>query len=237
MRMRSIAPLILLLGVSSTPAQESEPAAVAEAAEAPIIIDSETTSYDMRAGVNRFDGNVTITRGPMRVDADEGVVRQAEGRITEIELTGNPTTWVDRLDDGTQVEGEAQRIHFDVVENVVTLSGGARLEHERGEYTGDELTYDLDTESLAGRATGEGNRVRVILEPDSLSESEDLDETPSAPQQAEAESTAEGGAESDASPSESEPAAGDENAEADESNEPGTGTGEEQNPEQPPAVR
>jgi len=168
MRKRSIATLILLLGASAGAAQESAPAGAEAAPRPPIIIDSESNRYDMRAGVNRFEGNVTIARGPMRVNADEGTVRQADGRITEIELVGSPTTWRDRLDDGTLVEGEAERIHFDVIDNIVTLTGNARLEHERGEYTGDELTYDLDTESLAGRATGDGNRVRVILEPEAV---------------------------------------------------------------------
>jgi len=235
MRMRSIAPLILLLGLSSATAQESETAGGAEAAEAPIIIDSETTSYDMRAGVNRFEGNVTITRGPMRVDADQGVVRQADGRITEIELTGNPTRWVDRLDDGTVVEGEAQRIQFDVAENVVTLSGAARLEHERGEYTGDELTYDLDTESLAGRATGEGNRVRVILEPESLSEGSP--ETFPAPQQAGDESIGNSGSDNVAPPQEMESAAESETAESGETNVADAETEDgDRPPEQPPAI-
>jgi lipopolysaccharide export system protein LptA len=244
MRMRSIAPLILLLGVSSTPAQESEPAGGAQATEAPIIIDSETTSYDMRAGVNRFEGNVTITRGPMRVDADQGVVRQADGRITEIELTGNPTTWLDRLEDGTQVEGEAQRIHFDVAQNVVTLSGSARLEHERGEYTGDELTYDLDTESLAGRATGEGNRVRVILEPENLSEGDGEsspaeEPAPDTPPQTPADETAaDGAALAEAMPEAQEPDAEEEAAESVEPDDAeGSGETEDRASEQPPARR
>ncbi len=169
----------------------------------------------------------------MRVDADEGIVRQADGRITEIELSGNPTTWLDRLDDGTLVQGQAQRIHFDVAENVVTLSGSARLEHERGEYTGDELTYDLDTESLAGRATSEGNRVRVILEPEAVGEgaAEVLPDDPDA-----ADATVEGQSDSatpaDASDAEPE-------AEATEPIEsPAAGPdGSDSAPEDPPALR
>jgi lipopolysaccharide export system protein LptA len=87
--------------------------------------------------------------------------------MTEIELTGDPTTWEDTLEDGTVVTGEARRIHFDIEQNVVTLTGSARLEHEQGRYTGDELVYDLDTESLAGRGT-DGNRVRVVIEPEAV---------------------------------------------------------------------
>ncbi|MGB0515133.1 MAG: LptA/OstA family protein, partial [Wenzhouxiangellaceae bacterium] len=57
--------------------------------------------------------------------------------------------------------------HFDVATNVVTLTGNARLRHEQGEFTGDELVYDLDTERLAGRGSA-GQRARVVLEGDSM---------------------------------------------------------------------
>jgi len=150
--------------------------------EPPIIIDSDTNQYDLRSGVTRFSDNVTIQRGAMLVNADEGVVHQADGRITLVELFGSPTTWRDRLDDGSIVEGRAERIEFEVVENVVTLTGNARLRHEQGEFTGDQLVYDLDTESLSGRGT-DGNQARVVLEGDSMrNRTSGEDEAPTAPE-------------------------------------------------------
>lgn len=177
MCMRFIAALALLLTVDPSGARQPDAAEAADrAVEPPIVIDSESSASDLRSGVTRFSGNVTITRGPMRVNADEGVVRQVDGEMTEIELTGDPTTWADTLEDGTVVTGRADRIHFDIVDNVVTLTGEALLQHEQGRYTGDELVYDLDTESLAGRGTN-GNRVRVVIEPDAVDQGRDaLDE-------------------------------------------------------------
>ena len=176
--MRFIALFALLLATSLAGGQATgqEPTAAqaavdkaidATVVEPPIIIDSDTTRYDLRSGVTRSSGNVTIQRGAMVVNADEGVVHQADGRMTLVELFGSPTTWLDRLDDGSVVEGQAKRIQFDVIENVVTLIGDARLRHEQGEFTGDELVYDLDTESLAGRGS-DGNQARVVLEGDSM---------------------------------------------------------------------
>src|SRR6056297_502139 len=176
MSMRFIALPALLLASNLAGGQESGGESALEAAAQavdetavapPIIIDSDTNQYDLRSGVTRFSDNVSIQRGAMLVDADEGVVHQADGRITLVELFGSPTTWRDRLDDGSIVEGRAERIEFEVVENVVTLTGNARLRHEQGEFTGDQLVYDLDTESLSGRGT-DGNQARVVLEGDSM---------------------------------------------------------------------
>src|SRR6056297_2498963 len=180
MSMRFIALPALLLATSLAAGQEPgresasniaeqavEQAVDSAMVEPPIIIDSDTNQYDLRSGVTRFSDNVTIQRGAMLVNADEGVVHQADGRITLVELFGSPTTWRDRLDDGSIVEGRAERIEFEVVENVVKLTGNARLRHEQGEFTGDQLVYDLDTESLSGRGT-DGNQARVVLEGDSM---------------------------------------------------------------------
>lgn len=141
--------------------------ATQQGAEPPIVIDSVNTEYDLRNGLTRFYDDVSIERGAMKVSADEGVVRQADGEIVIIELRGNPTRWEDRLEDGSLVQGEARRIVFDVQENVVTLSEGARIRHAQGEFSGDELIYDLDTENLVGRGSAD-NRARVIIEPEAM---------------------------------------------------------------------
>jgi len=169
-------------------------AAQEDVIEPPIIIDSESNDYDLRTGVTRFSDDVTITRGPMRVTADFGEVRQTEDEISEIVLTGSPTRWEDRLDDGSRVQGQAARIHFDVATNIITLTGDARLLHEQGEFTGDELDYNLDTERLAGRGSA-GQRARVVLEGDTMRSAGDDEEAPepgdsSAPETDAGESTA-----------------------------------------------
>lgn len=154
---------MLFLAPVTTDAQE----APARPPAPPIEIDADRSDYDLRTGISHFRDNVVITRGNMVVHADEGTIHQAEGRISRVELEGNPTTWRDVLDDGSELEGEAARIHFDVPANVVTLTGNARIRHAQGEFSGHELIYDLTAESLAGRSEGT-DRVRVIIEPGAL---------------------------------------------------------------------
>jgi len=170
MSTRCIALALWLLSGAPSAQQGTEPASTEPAPEPPIIIDSDDGTYDHRSGVTRVSGNVTIQRGAMRVWADSGVLYQEDGRTRSVELTGQPVRWNDLLDDGTRVEGESSRVVYDVTENLITLTGNARLKHSRGEFTGDELVYDLDTENMAGRTTGDGNRVRVVIEPETVRE-------------------------------------------------------------------
>lgn len=160
--------ICLITGSATADAQETEQLP----SEPPIEIEAENSDYDLRSGVSHFSDNVTITRGAMTVRADRGTIHQADGRISEIELEGDPSTWEDLLEDGSELSGQSRRIHFDVPANIVTLTGNARIRHAQGEFTGHELIYDLDAESLAGRSEGE-DRVRVIIEPDALDEERD----------------------------------------------------------------
>ncbi len=148
---------------AQTPAEDA-----ARAPAPPIEIEANFSDYDLRTGVSEFRDHIVIRRGTMLVNADLGWVHQSEGRISRVELEGNPSTWSEVLEDGTELQGEALRIEFDVPANLVTLTGNARIRHAQGEFTGDELIYDLTAESLAGRSTGDG-KVRVVIEPEALS--------------------------------------------------------------------
>ncbi|NKI36081.1 lipopolysaccharide transport periplasmic protein LptA [Wenzhouxiangella sp. XN79A] len=163
---RVLLPLLALVAATATTTVRAQDDAEVEP---PIDIYAVESHYDLRAGVTRFENDVSITRGAMAVQADRGVLRQLDGQISEVELEGSPITWRDELSDGSIVTGESTALHYDVLANVVTLTGNAVIRHQQGEFTGDELVYDLTAESLAGRSTG-NDRVRVIIEPETMSD-------------------------------------------------------------------
>ena len=172
---RSLSLMALLVGVFATGAVCAEAPATDPAAEeaedsaamgpAPgIDISARDSSYDLRSGVWRFEGDVMIRRGNLQITADTGVVHQRDGEVERVELEGTPVHWRERLSDGTELDGEAQQLEYDVIANVLTLRGSTRVRHPQGEFYGDRLVYDVGNEKLLGHG-GDNDRVRMTIEP------------------------------------------------------------------------
>lgn len=128
----------------------------------PIDINSDSGRYDVRSGAYHLSGNVRITRGDLVVLADEAKsFSAADGRVERIELYGNPTTWSDVLDDGSDVEGESREVIYDFNRNIITMQGDARIRNVQGAFSGSKLVYDLDSQDLVG-----DGGVNLVIEPD-----------------------------------------------------------------------
>lgn len=127
----------------------------------PIDINSESGRYDVRTGAYHLSGNVRITRGDLVVLADEAKSFSApDGQVERIELYGDPTTWSDILEDGSNVEGESLEIVYDFNQNIITMLGNARIRNVQGAFSGSKLVYDLDNQDLVG-----DGGVNLIIEP------------------------------------------------------------------------
>lgn len=133
----------------------------AEAPPPPIGIDAESGNLDVRTGAYHLSGNVTITRGALVVKADEArSFSDAAGTVERIELYGQPTTWRDILEDGSDVDGESDELIYDFTQNLITMLGNARIRNVQGAFSGAKLVYDLDSQNLVG-----DGGVRLIIEP------------------------------------------------------------------------
>lgn len=133
----------------------------AETPAPPIGIDADSGNLDVRTGAYHLTGNVTITRGALVVQADEArSFSDAAGDVERIELYGQPTTWRDVLEDGSDVDGESDEIVYDFTQNIITMLGNARIRNVQGAFSGSKLVYDLDSQNLVG-----DGGVRLIIEP------------------------------------------------------------------------
>jgi lipopolysaccharide export system protein LptA len=129
--------------------------------EPPIEIISETGQLDVPTGAYLLKDNVRINRGTLSVFADEARSFTGDtGEIERVELYGAPTRWNDTLDDGTQVDGESDEILYDFTTNLITMRGNAEIRNVQGQFSGNQLVYDLDTQNLVG-----DGGVRLLIEP------------------------------------------------------------------------
>lgn len=128
--------------------------------EGPIQIDADSGEYDNRINAYKLFGNVRIAHGNLSVVAEEGFAYQTEGEDERVELFGQPTQWTMTMEDGTQANGQSDQIIYNLSQNIITMIGNARVQDKRGVFTGQQLTYNLETE----KTEGEGG-VQVVIEP------------------------------------------------------------------------
>ncbi|MDG6895733.1 lipopolysaccharide transport periplasmic protein LptA [Volucribacter amazonae] len=135
----------------------------------PINIVSDNQSLDLEHNVVTFTDNVVITQGSIVIKAQKVVItRPQDSKQQEtIDATGNPVTFHQTMDDGKPVDGKAQKVHYDLAKEFLTLTGNAELKQLDSKINGNVITYDVKKQQL--NAVGSPNsRVRTVLLPAQL---------------------------------------------------------------------
>lgn len=141
----------------------------------PLTIEADKSStVDLAKRVVVFQGNVVITQGTMRIEADRVEVRETPEGFRSALATGTPAQPASfrQKRDGVDetIVGQAQRIEYDGRADIVRLSGDAAMRRLRGsapadEVTGQLITYDNANELFSVTGAGSDSRVRAVLTP------------------------------------------------------------------------
>lgn len=137
----------------------------------PINIHSDNQSLDLDKNVVIFTDNVEITQGSISIKADKVIItRPAEksGQKEKVEAFGNPVTFHQLLDDGKPVNGQAQKVHYDLTDEFLVLTGNAELKQLDSRITANQITYDVKKQQL--KANGNSQRVKTVLIPNQLNQ-------------------------------------------------------------------
>ncbi len=108
-------------------------------------------------------GNVRITQGSLVIEADRATVEKKAGDFSRTVFEGSPARLQQDLDSGGTTRIRAQRIDYDMVADVVVLTGNVSVTQPEGELRGERIRYDLKTERMEGGAPG--SRIRMRIEP------------------------------------------------------------------------
>lgn len=141
----------------------------------PLTIEADKSStVDLAKQVVVFLGNVVITQGTMRIEADRVEVREMPEGWRSAVATGTPTqpaTFRQKRDGVDEtIDGRAQRIEYDGRADTVRLSGDAVMRRLRAGAPADEvsgalITYDNARELFSVAGSGSDSRVRAVLTP------------------------------------------------------------------------
>lgn len=162
---RSIAKTLLLTALLLLPPW---PAFEAQAASAdrklPLSIEADRKHTDYKGGVATYEGRVIIRQGQLTLTADKATLHLREGQLERAVLEGQPVTYEDRDEQGQPIRGQARRMDYQAREEVLTLSGQARVERAGDTLMSERIVYHLKSEVVDAGA-GAGDRVRMTLQP------------------------------------------------------------------------
>ncbi len=136
----------------------------------PINIVSDNQSLDMENSVVTFTDNVVITQGSILIKANKVVITRPpenSGKKETVEAFGNPVTFHQQLDDGKPVDGKANKVHYDLGTEFLTLTGNAELKQLDSKINSERITYDVKKQQLKAYGNGK-SRVQTVLIPTQL---------------------------------------------------------------------
>lgn len=135
--------------------------------EQPIHIESNRAERQERTGLTIYEGNVVITQGTIRLEADKVVVHSENNQAVRLEATGNPARYQQILEHGDPpVHARSLLIDYRMKEDKLILSRDAQLEQEGSTITGERIEYDLLEEIIRAQGDLEGRqRIHMVIPP------------------------------------------------------------------------
>ena len=136
----------------------------------PTEVEANRMSADDVRRMNIFEGNVVLTKGTMRVQADRIVVRQDAEGFQFATATGKPVKFRQRQDpkppetEGAWMDGEALRVEIDEKAGKVELFEKARVTRGGDEVAGNYILVDQRSEFFSVKSD-EGGRVKAVIQP------------------------------------------------------------------------
>jgi lipopolysaccharide export system protein LptA len=162
--MRTLAALAALLACAPAFAEQADSAK-------PTQIEANSMKADDVRRLTIFEGNVVVTRGSMKIQADRIVVHQDGEGFQHSTATGNPVRFRQKLDpkppatEGGWMEGEAKRIEMDDKSGKIELYDNARVNRAGDEVAGNYILVDQRADFFSVTPGKGDGRVRATLQP------------------------------------------------------------------------
>ena len=136
----------------------------------PIKLLADKATYSERTGVTSYAGNVIITQGTFKMTADNITVNLSQQRsINSAVATGRPATMQQIVTrEKGLAKGQANKIDYNAVTGIITLTGNARLVQNGASFAGNVIRYSLKAGDVEATAGGD-QRVELVSPPNANS--------------------------------------------------------------------
>lgn len=140
-------------------------------AKQPITIDSNGATYDERAELSTYTGNVVATQGSIRVNSDKLDVHFKNGEAEKLVFSGKSAHFKQTPSAGAKdITGQASMGEFYPKRNLLILIGNATVLQGNGTYSSDYIEYDIKTSLVkagdkSASTENSKQRVHVVIQP------------------------------------------------------------------------
>lgn len=141
---------------------------------------SDSAEIDRRAGTVVYLGNVILTQGTLRIEADRLMVLRNGDTLEKAVAEGDRASYQQQIEVGKPLTTAlGNRIDYYTGDRRIVITGGAELEQEGNLFSGERITYDMESETVradgsTNNQTGlddaltkddESGRIKVIIKP------------------------------------------------------------------------
>lgn len=135
-------------------------------ANEPVKLLADKATYKASTGVTTYSGNVIITQGTLKMTSENIVVNlSGNGGIRSAVATGSPATIQQIVTQEKGIaKGQANKIEYNNVTGIITLTGNAKLTQDGASFSGEVLRYSLKAGDVEATGSG-GRRVELIFPP------------------------------------------------------------------------
>lgn len=132
----------------------------------PIRLSADKALYSESRGLTSYSGNVVISQGTLKINADSLTVNLSNGRTIDSALaTGSPAKFEQVVSNEKGLaKGQANKIDYNAVTGIVTLTGNAKLSQNGASFSGNTIRYSLSVGDVEA-VSGGGQRVELVLPP------------------------------------------------------------------------
>ena len=133
----------------------------------PVDVRADSSEFDEQNATQSLSGNVEISQGSLRIQADRIDVFLKNNQLARIEGSGKPIRFEQENNAGELIEGTARAIDYDATSGVLELSGGATLQQPRQTLKSERIVFDARRQKVSARGNAAGERVNIRIEPPS----------------------------------------------------------------------
>lgn len=136
----------------------------------PLQIDADQADIDQQKGISTYRGNVRLTRGSMRLTAQELVIKHVGGNVSLVTATGSPANFSQRSDQQQEVRASALRMEYHIDTGQLLLLKNAELHQDANVFASDRIVYDsvANRVNAGANAASPDDRVHIIIQPGNL---------------------------------------------------------------------